>query len=31
MGQFLLKTYAEETATGDFRISQITELFLLKT
>lgn len=31
MGQLLLKTYPEETTTGEFRITKITELFLLKT
>lgn len=31
MGQLLLKVFAEETTAGDFRITQITELLLLKT
>lgn len=31
MGQLLLKIFTEETTAGDFRITEITELLLLKT
>lgn len=31
MGQLLLKTYTEQNTTKDFRITPVTELFLLKT